>query len=273
MFYAHGGLNSPDDAAIRTAAMLDGFARNGVYPYSVFYDTGLARTLQDIIVGKTRELRERTGGFGDFWDALVERLVGPVGKSLWREMKRDARVPFEPQRDGEAAPLGLLREARLLAHHPGVAPGAVQHEHERQRVTRRARQVQQVAARAAAAVLAVGAELLLELGPLVGVRPEVAHRDALRVAALDALVHLAPRVAMEGVALDHRGADALAPEDVLEHARDGRRAGAARAGDDDDRVLPRHAAVVFVGAQALGWMNSERVLNSCQDTFSQASAW
>lgn len=130
MFYAHGGLNSPDDAAIRTAAMLDGFARNGVYPYSVFYDTGLARTLKDVIVSKTHELSGRTGGFGDFWDEMVESLVGPVGKCLWREMKRDARMPFEPKRDGEAALLAFVnalatRATPMPIHLVGHSTGGV----------------------------------------------------------------------------------------------------------------------------------------------------
>jgi len=119
MFYAHGGLNSPDDAAIRTAAMHDGFSRNGIYPYSVFYDTGLARTLKDLIVAKTNELTGRTGGFGDYWDDMVEKLTGTVGKSMWREMKRDARVPFEAKRDGEAA---LLAFTNALAKRANPMP-------------------------------------------------------------------------------------------------------------------------------------------------------
>lgn len=130
MFYAHGGLNSPEDAAIRTVAMLDGFSRNGIYPYSVFYDTGLARTLQDIIVSKTNELTGRTGGFGDFWDDMVEKLSGPVGKSLWREMKRDARVPFDTNRDGEWALLTFIttlakRTTPMPIHLVGHSTGGV----------------------------------------------------------------------------------------------------------------------------------------------------
>lgn len=130
LFYAHGGLNSPEDAAIRTAAMIDGFSRNGVYPYSVFYDTGMVRTLKDIIISEAAKLSSRTGGFGDFWDMLVENAIGPVGKSLWREMKRDARLPFEPRQDGEAALAAFIkafaaRKESMPIHLVGHSTGGV----------------------------------------------------------------------------------------------------------------------------------------------------
>jgi len=130
LFYAHGGLNSCDDAAIRTAAMFDGFSRNCIYPYSVFYDTGLASTLKDIIVTEAKKIAGLTGGVGDFWDGLVEKAVGPVGKSLWREMKRDASLPFEPGRDGEAALKAFLaafaaRPQELPIHMAGHSTGGV----------------------------------------------------------------------------------------------------------------------------------------------------
>lgn len=130
LFYAHGGLNSPEDAAVRSAAMLEGFARNGIYPYSVFYDTGLARTLQDLIVNEAKKIAGLTGGIGDFWDGLVEKAAGPVGKSLWREMKRDARLPFEPGRDGEAALKAFFaafasRKTAMPIHLAGHSTGGV----------------------------------------------------------------------------------------------------------------------------------------------------
>lgn len=130
VFYAHGGLNSPDDAAVRTAAMIDGFTRNGIYPYSVFYDTGLARTLKDIIVREAEQLSGRTGGIGDFWDGVVEKAIGPVGKSLWREMKRDARLPFQSGNDGEQALAAFgeafaARKAKMPIHLVGHSTGGV----------------------------------------------------------------------------------------------------------------------------------------------------
>jgi hypothetical protein len=103
LFYAHGGLNAPDEAARRTAAMKDVFKENGVYPYSVFYDTGLLKTLKDVILGRAREINERTGGLLDLTDALVEKAIGGIGTKLWNEMKADARLPFDQTRAGEIA--------------------------------------------------------------------------------------------------------------------------------------------------------------------------
>lgn len=103
LFYAHGGLNAPDEAAIRTAAMVDVFTANRIYPYSVFYDTGLLKTIKDLIMVRGDEVTARTGGLLDLTDALIEKAIGSVGMSLWDEMKRDARLPFEAGRAGEKA--------------------------------------------------------------------------------------------------------------------------------------------------------------------------
>lgn len=129
-FYAHGGLNSPDDAAIRTVSMHNGFDRNGIYPYSVFYDTGLGRTLKDILITEAKRLAGLTGGGGDYWDSLLEKALNNIGRSLWREMKRDARLPFESHFDGETA-LSLYldafaqRDVALPIHMIGHSTGGV----------------------------------------------------------------------------------------------------------------------------------------------------
>lgn len=129
-FYAHGGLNTPEDAATRTNALLNGFRRNGIYPYNVFYDTGLTRTFRDVLVNEASKLAGLTGGMGDFWDDMIERISGNMGTSLWREMKRDACLPFEARQDGELA-LSLFleafsqREKPLPLHMIGHSTGGV----------------------------------------------------------------------------------------------------------------------------------------------------
>ena len=134
LFYAHGGLNSPDEAATRTAAMKDVFKDNRIYPYSVFYDTGLLKTLKDVILGRAEEINQRTGGLLDLTDALVEKSIGPIGTKLWNEMKADASLPFDPQRDGETAiglfvkELGTRKQAGLATvkiHLAGHSTGAI----------------------------------------------------------------------------------------------------------------------------------------------------
>ena len=103
LIYAHGGLNSPDAAAARTAAMSNVFLENGIYPYSIFYDTGQLETLKDVILRRGKDITDRSGGLLDMTDVLVERSVSEVGTRLWTEMKADATLPFEPGRDGERA--------------------------------------------------------------------------------------------------------------------------------------------------------------------------
>lgn len=102
LFYAHGGLNSIKDSARRIAAMKEVFKSNGIYPFHFMYDTGLLEEIKDVILGKKAEVEGRVGGFSDFSDALIETITRPLGRALWREMKRGARKPFEPDRDGVA---------------------------------------------------------------------------------------------------------------------------------------------------------------------------
>ena len=110
LFYAHGGLNAPDEAAIRVAAMTEPFMANGIYPYSVLYDTGLLQTLKDVITGHGAAITQRAGGLLDLTDDLIEKAIGGIGSKLWNEMKADATLPFQPAHDGETA-------LRLFAQH------------------------------------------------------------------------------------------------------------------------------------------------------------
>lgn len=127
-FYAHGGLNTPEEAAIRTSAMTEVLTANGIYPYSVFYDTGLLETLKDVITGRGAKITERTGGLLDLTDELIEKAIGGIGTKLWREIKADAELPFKPGRDGEKA-LQLFAEKlagkKLPIHLVGHSTGAI----------------------------------------------------------------------------------------------------------------------------------------------------
>jgi len=121
LLYAHGGLNSPDAAAERTAAMTNVFLQNGIYPYSVFYDTGLVETLKDLITGQGASFAERTGFVLDVIDSFMEKALSGIGTRLWREMKADATLPFEKGRDGEHA-IGCFLDA---FSQKGATPTAV----------------------------------------------------------------------------------------------------------------------------------------------------
>lgn len=94
MFYAHGGLNSPDASARRIAAMVDTFKANKIYPYHYMYDTGLMEELKDVIFRKKEPVEGRVGSFSDMKDEVLEWLTRIPGRALWREMKQGARSPF-----------------------------------------------------------------------------------------------------------------------------------------------------------------------------------
>ena len=99
LFYAHGGLNSPEDSARRIAAMKETFKANRIYPYHLMYDTGLLEELKDVIIGRRKQADDRAGGLTDWIDRLIEKLTRVPGRALWREMKAGAELPFN---DGNA---------------------------------------------------------------------------------------------------------------------------------------------------------------------------
>ncbi len=108
MIYAHGGLNSPKASARRIHALKEGFKRNGIYPFHIMYDTGLAEEVNDTVRRALHLAEQRSEGFLDkikekvteFTDKLIEGTVRRPVTAIWDEMKRDARVPFEAEGDG-----------------------------------------------------------------------------------------------------------------------------------------------------------------------------
>jgi hypothetical protein len=132
LLYAHGGLNSPDAAAARIKAMTSVFKANRIYPYSVMYDTGLGETLKDLVRDHAGRMFERTAGFTDLTDGMIESALRKIGTALWDDMKKDASAPFEQERDGEKALNMFIRklstrpkETPLRIHVVGHSTGAV----------------------------------------------------------------------------------------------------------------------------------------------------
>jgi len=117
LFYAHGGLNSPEASARRIAAMKETFKANGIYPCHLMYDTGILEELKDVIIGRRREADRRAAGLTDWLDRLVEKLTRVPGRALWREMKAGARSPFEESNAGSQS-LNAFVEAFRAAGEP-----------------------------------------------------------------------------------------------------------------------------------------------------------
>ncbi|MCC6202806.1 MAG: C1 family peptidase [Gammaproteobacteria bacterium] len=140
LIYAHGGLNSPDASANRVAALKDGFKRNGIYPYHIMYDTGLAEEIKDTVMRVFMRHDQPARGLGgdlkdrltEFSDALIEDGVRKPVTPLWDEMKRDARLPFEPrgEQPGDGAVVirtfaNALQGTGIRIHLAGHSTGAV----------------------------------------------------------------------------------------------------------------------------------------------------
>ena len=137
--YAHGGLNSPKASANRIAALKEGFKRNGIYPFHIMYDTGLAEELKDTVLRVFRGKRME-GFLGDLKDRLIERsdhmiedLVRKPVTPLWEEIKNDAFLPFRLHGGGEVSD-GLfviktfaeaLQSTDIKIHLAGHSTGAV----------------------------------------------------------------------------------------------------------------------------------------------------
>lgn len=108
LIYAHGGLNSPSASARRIHALKEGFKRNGIYPFHIMYDTGLAEEVKDVVKRALHLAEQRSEGFVDWitekvterTDTLIEDVVRKPVTAIWQEMKRDARLPFEHKDDG-----------------------------------------------------------------------------------------------------------------------------------------------------------------------------
>ena len=117
LFYAHGGLNSPEDSARRIAAMKETFKANRIYPYHLMYDTGLLEEIKDVVAGRRGKADARAAGLTDWIDTLIEKLTRVPGRALWREMKSGAKLPFEEDQAGSQT-LGAFIDAFRISDKP-----------------------------------------------------------------------------------------------------------------------------------------------------------
>jgi hypothetical protein len=108
LIYAHGGLNTPEASARRIAALKEGFKRNGIYPFHIMYDTGLAKEVTDTVKRAFHLSEQRSQSFvdwvgekiSDITDKMIEDIVRKPVTAVWDEMKSDARWPFEEKDSG-----------------------------------------------------------------------------------------------------------------------------------------------------------------------------
>jgi pimeloyl-ACP methyl ester carboxylesterase len=132
LIYAHGGLNTQQDALGQVCAMKETWKRNGVYPMHLVWNTGLVGESGDIFARIFDQSRTRVGStLSDAGDAALEFLTRPIGRGLWREMKSGAAKAFSTlPGPGEAyAPINELisaaRQAGKKVHLVGHSAGAI----------------------------------------------------------------------------------------------------------------------------------------------------
>ncbi|TBR36450.1 MULTISPECIES: C1 family peptidase [Dyella] len=132
VIYAHGGLNSEDDAITRTRAMGPYFLGNGCYPLFMIWKTGMLESIGDIIVDKFRRGGPASGireAITDATDALIESTIGrPFARPVWTEMKENAQWVGQPTRGGDLLVTALQNlyktwgdqlEVHLVGHSAG----------------------------------------------------------------------------------------------------------------------------------------------------------
>ncbi|WP_372882999.1 C1 family peptidase [Psychromonas sp.] len=133
LFYAHGGLNSPKDSATRIKAMKDSFKRNGIYPFHLMYDTGLAEELSDVLkraFSRSESLiAEWKDKLEDASDKIIEGIVRIPGTALWEEMKRGAASPFRSSSSDGVKVISefikTLADTKISVHLVGHSTGGI----------------------------------------------------------------------------------------------------------------------------------------------------
>lgn len=131
--YAHGGLNSEQDAINRTRVMAPYFKANGIYPLFVTWKTGLLETIRHQIQDHINSIFKKAGVDRDSARAtgILDKLYEPIDRAieafsrhvivrgLWSEMKENARdandraVRGFPQR-GNVRPGGMVILSKAL---------------------------------------------------------------------------------------------------------------------------------------------------------------
>lgn len=138
LIYAHGGLNSEDEAIDRARMLGPCFEANGICPLFIAWRTGPLETLCNIIEDKARQIFGLSGdawaaglfdGLSEARDRQVEALARKVAKGLWVEMLESARLGARTGRSLAllAAALQPLRAKLAAAGKPALEIHLVGH--------------------------------------------------------------------------------------------------------------------------------------------------
>ena len=87
--YAHGGLTDEATAAATAASWIPALYQQKVFPIFLMWETGLLKTLANMIEDIFAAEPRRAAGIQRWWDALLERLLACPGTAIWGEMKEN----------------------------------------------------------------------------------------------------------------------------------------------------------------------------------------
>jgi predicted chitinase len=133
VIYAHGGLNSEEDAIKRARIMGPYLIGNGCYPLFMVWKTGLLESIGDIITDRFRPEPSRVGGIREaltnVTDGIIEQTIGrPFARPVWSEMKENAEGASLPTRGADLLVTALQNlaqtwgdnlEIHLIGHSAG----------------------------------------------------------------------------------------------------------------------------------------------------------
>jgi hypothetical protein len=134
--YAHGGLTSEDAAAETARAWIPHLYSNRIFPIFLMWETGAFQTLGNIFEDAVRGEAEKTGGerwsrfrdeLREWWNERLEGLARLPGRTLWNEMKDNARDISGARDAGAVQLLALLRKPSVRAALPPIRLHLVGH--------------------------------------------------------------------------------------------------------------------------------------------------
>ena len=133
LLYAHGGLNTVKGSAKRVSAWTKVFESNRIRQIHFIWETGLAASIKDVLLGKDNFAKQRAGGFSDWTDSILEKVTQPLGYPIWKEMTEDAEIAFKTSKDAGTRTLSHLKNAlsnvpaskRPTLHMAGHSAGSI----------------------------------------------------------------------------------------------------------------------------------------------------
>lgn len=127
--YAHGGLTDEEAAAATARAWVPHLYSHRIFPVFLMWETGAFQTLGNIFEDAVRGEAEKTGGdrwnrfraeLREWWNERLEGLARLPGRTLWNEMKDNARDISGARDAGMVQWLALLRQPSLRAKLPPI---------------------------------------------------------------------------------------------------------------------------------------------------------